>query len=159
MCDSLRINGTFLLVKNTYPEHHVSINFFYVQQLRLAGKGGKWRRWQFDTAATIAQCCSQTHYNGGCYIRLTARLQYSPQPIRKYREINEEQKLTIMPQNFMPCTQSFSSLSSSQLLSSDFGLRHAIFVSVLFAIIPSCMKRLRSTGICFMNGRKRQEDL
>lgn len=126
---------------------------FYVQQLRLAGKGGKWRRWQFDTAATIAQCCSQTHYNGGCYIRLTARLQYSPQPIRKYREINEEQKLTIMPQNFMPCTQSFSSLSSSQLLSSDFGLRHATFVSVLSAIILSCIKRLRSTAICFMNGR------
>lgn len=53
-------------------------------------------------------CCSQTHYNGGCYFRLTARLQYPPQPIRERRETNEEQKLTITPQNFMPCTQSFS---------------------------------------------------
>lgn len=53
-------------------------------------------------------CCSQTYCNGGCYFRLTARLQYSPQPIRERREINEEQKLTNTPQNFMPCTQSFS---------------------------------------------------
>lgn len=57
MCDSLRINGTFLLVKSTYPEHHVSINFFfYVQQLRLAGKGGKMKKMKiaFDIAATMA---------------------------------------------------------------------------------------------------------
>lgn len=27
--DSLRINGTFLLVKNRYPEHHISINLLY----------------------------------------------------------------------------------------------------------------------------------
>ena len=37
----------------------------------------------------------------------------------------------------MPCTQSFSSLSLSQSLSSDFGLRHAIFISMLSAIISS----------------------
>jgi len=40
--------------------------------------------------------------------RLTARLQYPPQPIRERWETNEEQKLTITSQNFMPCTQSFS---------------------------------------------------
>lgn len=40
MCDSLRINGTFLLVKNTYPEHHVSINFLCTTAAS-GGEGGK----------------------------------------------------------------------------------------------------------------------
>ena len=42
--DSLRINGTFLLVKNGYPEHHISINLLCTTAApypwRVGGRGG-----------------------------------------------------------------------------------------------------------------------
>lgn len=119
--DSLRINGTFLLVKNRYPEHHVSINLLCTTAPRVlptaSGREGAMRmtilrRIRHSCRRYRAiQRCSRTRYNtvaaaaSGCTARL---LHYPPQPIRGHRETNEEQKLTIMPQNFMPCTQSFS---------------------------------------------------
>lgn len=49
----------------------------YVQQLRLIHGGGEStddsRIW-WHVAAAWCLCCPQTHYNGGCYFRLTARL-------------------------------------------------------------------------------------
>lgn len=100
----------------------------YVQQLRLtrgerAGGGGDNNK---DTISHRArhrrrrrtvQCCSQTHHStmAAAVAAATSGNErqwfihtHPPQPIRGHRETNEEQKLTIMPQNFMPCTQSFT---------------------------------------------------